>query len=68
VTSFKIKGEFIELYKLLKVVGLAESGSAAKQLITEGQVCVNGTVETRKGCKIRRGAKVTLANETLLIE
>lgn len=38
----------IELYKVLKFEGLASSGAEAKAVIAEGQVLLNGVVETRK--------------------
>ena len=47
--------EHIALCDLLKLVGLCESGAAAKHLIAEGGVTVDGAIETRKRCKIRRG-------------
>ncbi|MCX6966527.1 MAG: RNA-binding S4 domain-containing protein [Verrucomicrobia bacterium] len=47
--------DFIELHKLLKFLGIAESGAAAKMLVAEGLVTVDGAVELRKACKIRAG-------------
>jgi len=47
--------EFIELNSLLKVMGLCDSGGKAKVVIAEGRVTVDGTVELRKRCKIRKG-------------
>ncbi len=38
----------IELYKVLKFEGLADSGAEAKAVIAEGRVLLNGVVETRK--------------------
>ncbi|QOV92521.1 ribosome-associated protein YbcJ [Humisphaera borealis] len=52
--------EHIALCDLLKLVGLSESGAAAKHLIAEGGVKVDGVVETRKRCKIKRGQAVTI--------
>lgn len=49
---------FIELNDLLKVTGLCASGGAAKALIAEGLVKVDGVVELRKRCKIRKGQSV----------
>ena len=40
--------EFVELYKVLKVQGLVNGGGEAKHVITEGQVSVNGEIDTRK--------------------
>ena len=50
--------EFIELCKLLKFMGAAETGGEAKALVAEGLVRVDGVVETRKACKIRPGQVV----------
>ena len=44
--SVHIHTATIELYKLLKLAGLAASGGDAKMAIAEGQVKVNGEVET----------------------
>lgn len=41
-------------YDLLKLQGLVESGAAAKTLIAQGEVKVDGKVETRKRCKISK--------------
>jgi ribosome-associated protein len=40
---------------LLKSVGAAPSGGAAKALVAAGGVQVDGQVELRKRCKIRSG-------------
>jgi ribosome-associated protein len=53
--EFRLTGEFIELDNLLKVTGVCASGGAAKALVASGRVCVDGTVELRKTCKIRAG-------------
>jgi ribosome-associated protein len=54
----ELESEFVELYKILKFEGLAESGGNAKQVIQEGLVSVNGEVETRKRKKIRAGDQI----------
>lgn len=64
--DFKIQGDFIELYKLLKVMNLCASGGEAKYAISEGHVRVDGKTETRKACKIRRGQKVDFNGEIIL--
>lgn len=65
---FKLEGESIELAKLLKLTGLAESGGMAKHLIRSGEVKVNGVTETKKACKITAGSKIEAQNEVLIIE
>ena len=47
--------EFIELNSLLKITGLSDSGGRAKAVIAAGRVKVDGKVELRKRCKIRKG-------------
>ena len=54
----ELESEFVELYKILKFEGLADSGGSAKQAIEEGLVSVNGEIETRKRKKIRAGDQI----------
>ena len=54
--EFNLDGsEFVALCDLLKLVDLVDSGAAAKHLIAEGKVKVDGNIELRKRCKIRPG-------------
>ena len=62
---FELRGEFIELNKLLKAVGVCGTGGEAKQLISQGQVSVDGEIETRRRCKLRQGQKVGLDGITI---
>lgn len=56
----EVTGE-IRLGQFLKLADLAESGAAARELLTEGEVRVDGVVETRRGRRLAAGAVVTLA-------
>ncbi|MHB8845197.1 MAG: RNA-binding S4 domain-containing protein [Nitrospirota bacterium] len=56
--EFFLKGDFIELHDLLKVMGICSTGGMAKTAIAEGLVNVDGKVETRKRCKIKSGQVV----------
>lgn len=56
--EFEVRGDHITLDALLKVTALAPSGGAAKMMISEGLVQVDGAVERRKTCKIRAGQVV----------
>lgn len=58
----------IELSKLLKLAGFADSGGNAKHAIHEGLVLVNGSVETRKGKKLAAGDRVTFNGESVVIQ
>lgn len=60
IIEFELRGEHITLDALLKATGLAGSGGAAKVLIADGQVQVNGEVDTRRGRKLRAGDEVAL--------
>jgi len=64
----EISREPVELYKILKFEGIADSGGQAKALIDDGQVVVNGEVETRKRRKIVSGDRIVCHGETFEIE
>lgn len=53
--DFELTEDYIELVKLLKVVGVAETGGMAKQIVSNEEVLHNGNVETRKRLKVRKG-------------
>ena len=57
---FALRGEYITLDSLLKAGGLVTSGGAAKLLIADGGVRVNGEAETRRGRKLRAGDEVVV--------
>ena len=65
--TFALDREFIELDKLLKLLGIAQSGGAAKMLVGDGLVCVDGVVETRKTRKLRGGELVSVGDEEIRI-
>lgn len=56
----EITDDIIRLGQFLKLAGLAESGAQARELITEGEVSVNGEVDTRRGRQLRKGDVVTV--------
>ena len=60
VIDFELRAEHITLDALLKATGLAASGGAAKVLIADGRVQVNGEVDTRRGRTLRAGDEVAL--------
>ena len=66
--TFKIKSEYIELVKLIKLLGIAETGGHAKNMIDDGEVMLNGIRESRKRAKLRPGDKIEMAEITILIE
>lgn len=64
----KVREEFIKLGQALKAAGYVESGVEAKEVITEGQVKVNGEKELRRGRKLHPGDIVDYNGEQIKIE
>lgn len=65
--NVEISREPVELYKILKFEGLTTTGGEAKLLIADGQVSVNGEVETRRRKKIVDGDIIEFRDEKLKI-
>lgn len=61
------KHPYVELCDLLKLEGWSESGAQAKLLIADGQVSVDGVIETRKRCKIVAGQTVTFDGNSITV-
>ena len=53
--SIYIKDEFIKLGQAMKLAGLIDSGLEAKIVVQNGEVKVNGEVDTRRGKKLVPG-------------
>ena len=66
--TVEITTEPIELYKILKLEGLAPTGGVAKLMIDDGAVTVNSVVETRRRRKIVSGDIIKLQGERLLVQ
>jgi ribosome-associated protein len=58
-----IRGDEIGLGQLLKFVGIAESGGAARALLEDGVVRVNGEPEARRGRRLHHGDVVEVESE-----
>jgi len=65
---FFIISEYIKLDSFLKAVNVVGSGGEAKVTIAEGNVRVNGSVELRRGRKLRPGDRVELGGYSYLVE
>jgi ribosome-associated protein len=65
--DIQIRAEPIELSRLLKFAGLFESGGEAKHAIQNGEVTVNGAVETAVRKQIHAGAIVGCAGRRLRV-
>ena len=62
-----IKDEFIKLGQAMKAAGIVGSGVDAKMLIQDGQVLVNGEVDTRRGRKLYDGDIFEFEGEQIII-
>ena len=61
IDDVPIRDEVIRLGQFLKLANLVDSGSDAKVVIAEGEVLVDGVVETRRGRQLAAGAVVEYA-------
>jgi ribosome-associated protein len=52
--------DFIKLDQFLKWQGIVQTGGEAKIRIKQGEVAVNGAIETRRGKKLRTGDRVSI--------
>lgn len=64
--GFEVRGEFITLGQLLKVLGIAMTGGEAKFQLEDGEYQVNDEPETRRGRKLRPGDVVTFPDGSYL--
>ena len=58
----------IKLDSFLKWQGLVDTGGQAKLVIQNGEVKVNGEVETRRGRKLVNGDEVTYSGKTITVQ
>jgi len=63
-----IETEFVPLFVALQLVDWVDSGGRAKHLIAEGEVCVNGQIETQKRKKLRPGDKFSFSGQECQIQ
>ena len=66
--TYELKGEYIELIKLLKFMRISESGGEAKAMVEEGLVFRNGEQEFRKRAKLRVGDLIEVLEYKVRIE
>ncbi len=63
-----IKDEYIKLGQALKLAGLVGSGVDAKFVIQDGQVKINGEVDTRRGKKLYSGDNFEFAGTLVTVK
>lgn len=67
IETIEITGDMIRLGQFLKFANFAESGAHAGAIIGDGDVLVDGVVETRRGRQLTKGmlVEVRTPSETL---
>ena len=63
--EFHARDGMIRLGQLLKAAGLVDTGGEAKLVLSEGEVTVNGEVETRRGRQLHAGDVVALGDASV---
>ena len=63
----KLRDEFIKLGQALIAANLVEDGVEAKYVIQDGEVLVNGEVDTRRGRKLYDGDVISFHGEEIKI-
>lgn len=58
IETIEITGEMIRLGQFLKFANFADSGAHAGAIIGDGDVLVDGVVETRRGRQLGKGTVV----------
>lgn len=66
--EFEVRGEYIELIRLLKALKLVQTGGHAKIVVENGEVKLNGETEFRKRAKLRAGDKVEYDGQEIIIQ
>jgi len=64
--QFKLQDDYIELFKLIKVLNLVDTGAQAKMIVADGYVKRNGETELRKRAKIIAGDKLTVGDDVAI--
>ncbi|MFZ1926808.1 MAG: RNA-binding S4 domain-containing protein [Solirubrobacteraceae bacterium] len=65
--SIEIRDKTIRLGQLLKLVGIIDSGSEAKEFLASQPVLVNEEREARRGRQLRAGDTVRIGEQQLLV-
>lgn len=63
--EIEIRGDMIRLGQLLKLAGIAGSGSEARALLLENVVTVNGEPDSRRGRQLHRGDVVAIGDDAV---
>ncbi|MBW4485482.1 MAG: RNA-binding S4 domain-containing protein [Tildeniella torsiva UHER 1998/13D] len=60
--------DYIKLDQFLKQMQVVSTGGQAKLIIQDGEVSVNGEVETRRGRKLVKGDSVAMNGQVWVVD
>lgn len=67
--EFKLtKGDYIQLSQLIKAVSISGNGAESGILVENGEVKLNGNIESRKRAKIRVGDVVEVLDHLIYVK
>ena len=62
--EIKVKGDYLKLEQLLKIVDLVSSGGEAKFFLINNKILVNNELDNRRGRKLYKGDVVKILGKT----
>ncbi len=64
--EYALQDQYIELFKLIKLLDLVDTGAQAKMIVADGYVDRNGEIELRKRAKIIKGDILIVGGEVTI--
>jgi len=64
--EYALQDQYIELFKLIKLLDLVDTGAQAKMIVADGYVDRNGEIELRKRAKIIKGDVLIVGGEVTI--
>lgn len=61
--EIEIKGEYLKLEQLLKIVNLVSSGGEAKFFLINNKILINNELDQRRGRKLYKGDVVKILDK-----
>lgn len=68
IETIEISGDMIRLGQFLKYANFADSGAQAGAIISDGDVSVDGQIETRRGRQLGKGMLVEVRTPHELLQ
>jgi ribosome-associated protein len=65
--EYALQDQYIELFKLIKLLDLVDTGAQAKMIVADGYVNRNGEIELRKRAKIIKGDTLIIGDDVTIV-